>query len=169
MKIKLSERERWLVFFAVVMAVVYLFYGFLAAPLLNRIGESQKTYRTLRNELIETRGKAKILDSLGGRSLRDVAEQKSREERITEALQYLSSSVTTLKLNLRSIRPSAEERKVGFANATDISLAMTGSYNSLYRFILNLEELPIPIEASSISITGTDGGIAVDMVVTVYY
>ncbi|MBU0573909.1 MAG: type II secretion system protein M [Candidatus Margulisbacteria bacterium] len=169
MKFKLSNRERWLIFMTVVMVVLYAFYQFFLSGIFDDISVSSGKLNNLRTELSLTQSKAKILERLELSPLKKLRSLKGREEQTMEALRYISGIISRLGLNLNSVQPSASESVVGSAKAVTILLNMNGSYDQIYRFIKELEQLPILIIAESINLTRTDSGIAIAISLFVYY
>ncbi|HTY13796.1 MAG TPA: type 4a pilus biogenesis protein PilO [Candidatus Omnitrophota bacterium] len=170
MKLKLSERERWLLFATAVFAVFYLFMTFLYGPKASENDSLKEKLRSQQLELKTSLDKAKILQSMELTPLEKLRSQKTKEEQVIDALQYISKEVGKVKLNMKYIRPRLEERVVDSAKAVFIDLTFTGRYNEIYKFMSALEKLPILILVDSMDmIRGEDADITVNMVLSVYY
>ncbi len=170
MKLKLSEREKWLLFATLVFAVLYLFITFLYGPKAAENDSLKEKLKAQKLDLKTSQDKAKILQSLELTPLENLRSQKTKEEQVIDALQYISKEVSKLQLNLLFIRPRLEERVVDSAKAVFIDLTFTGRYNDIYKFMAALEKLPILILVDSMDMSKTQGpNINVNMVLSVYY
>ncbi len=170
MKIKLSERERWLLFVTILTLVFYVFFQYLYAPRSSENDALTERLKMQRLELRTSQEKARILQNLELIPLEKQRAKKSKEEQVIEALQHISLEVSKLKLNMLSIRPRLEEKNVDSAKAVFMDIAFTGRYNVIYKFMSALEKLPILIMVDSMSMKKTETSeINVNMVLSIYY
>jgi Tfp pilus assembly protein PilO len=170
MKLKLSERERWLLFGTLLALVFYLFYVFLLNPKLSAVDSLNQKLRSLNLDLKVSKEKVKILQSLELLPMEKIRAKKTKEEQTIEALKYLTAEISKLQLKLLTLRPRGEERAVGSAKAIYFDLTFSGKYNTIYKFMQALDKLPILILVDSLTMSKGEGpGLNVAMVVSVYY
>jgi hypothetical protein len=149
MKIKLSTREKWLLFFAIVMAGVYSLYTYAYLPMYEDIISQQKNLVQKRMELRIIKEKIKLMQdsrisAVGKLRIR------GKEEQVVEAIHYLSQEISRLKLDLKNIIPRSGEIGALAAKAAIIDLKLVGDYNSIYRFLYAIERLPIFVSPGSL-------------------
>lgn len=170
MKLKLSERERWLLLVTTIVVVFYVFYTFLLTPISTQIGSQQQKLTALKLDLRVAEEKAKLLQKLELLPLQTMRAKKNKEEQVIEALNYISSTISKLDLTLLSIRPRLTEQAVGSAKVIFIDLSFSAGYNKIYQFMGALEKLPILILVDSMTMSrGSGQNLSVSMVVSVYY
>ena len=171
MKLKLSERERWLLLAAVLLGVFCVFYVFILGPGMTEISSLSSKLNSLKVELKTSEEKAKILQSLELTPLEKLRAKKGKEEQVIEALNYIAKEVSRLNLNLLSIRPRLTEQAVDSAKVIFIDLTFLTRYNTIYKFMQALEKLPILILVDSMTMSrGVEGGdLSVSIVLSVYY
>ena len=167
---KLTDREKWLVFATILVLVFYFFFNFLYSP---KSAENYKAGEAIKIKKLELNTgleKLKLLKALEQMPLRTAEAQKSKEDVVIEALQHISREVSKLKLAMSSIRPRLEEKAVESARAVFIDLAFTGNYNTVYRFMSALEKLPVLILVDSMDMTKSEAAdVNVTMVLSIYY
>lgn len=170
MKLKLSDRERWLLFGTALVLIFYLFYTFLLNPKLSEIDSLNQKAGTLNLDLKVSKEKVKILQSLELLPMEKIRAKKTKEEQTLEALKYITGEISKLDLKLLTLRPRAEERAVGSAKAIYFDLTFTGKYNTIYKYMQALSKLPILILVDSLTMSKSEGpDLSVTMVVSVYY
>jgi len=170
MKLKLSERERWLLLATTIVVVFYVFYTFLLTPVSTQIGSQQQKLSALKLDLRVAEEKAKLLQKLELMPLQTLRAKRNKEEQVIDALNYISKTISKLDLTLLSIRPRLTEQSVGSAKVIFIDLAFSAGYNKIYQFMGALEKLPILILVDSMTMSrGSGQNLSVSMVVSVYY
>ncbi len=170
MKIKLSDRERWLLVATGLVLVLYLFFQFFYLPKSKEIGSLRQKFMSQKRDLATAKVKAELLKSLEEGTLGAQRLKKTKEEQTIEALQHISKIISSLDLDLVSIKPHPEEVAVGAAKAILFDVDFSGSYNNVYKFMQALEKLPILILVDSIDLKRADkGDISVFMILSVYY
>lgn len=167
---KLTDREKWLVFATLLVLIFYFFFNFLYTPKAADNYKASEAIKVKRLELNVGYEKLKLLKSLEQMPLRTAEAQKSKEDVVIDALQHISREVSKLKLVMSSIHPRLEEKAVESAKAVFIDLAFTGNYNTVYRFMSALEKLPILILVDSMDMTKSGPtDVNVNMVLSIYY
>jgi Tfp pilus assembly protein PilO len=170
MKLKFSDRERWLLFATILVVVLYILYQFLYLPKSLELASLNQKLDIEKQQLRMNEEKAKILENLEMAPLEKLRAQKSKEEQTIEALKYISSAVSKLNIDLTSIRPRLSEVTVGSAKSIFFDLNFVGKYNDIYRFMQVLENLPILILVDSMDMSNSGVGLVrVIMVLSVYY
>ena len=170
MKLKLSDRERWLLFGTLLVVVFYLFYTFLLNPKLTEIDSLNQKNSSLNLDLRVSKEKVRILQSLELLPMEKIRAKKTKEEQTIEALKYITAEISKLDLKLLTLRPRGEERAVGSAKAIFFDLTFSGKYNTIYKFMQAVSRLPILILVDSLTMTKGEGpDLGVTMVVSVYY
>lgn len=170
MKLKLSDRERWLLFGTLLVLVFYIFYTFLLNPKLSDIDSLKQKSNTLNLDLKVSKEKVKILQNLELMPMEKIRAQKTKEEQTIEALKYITEQISKLNLKLLTLKPQGEERAVGSAKAIYFDLTFSGRYNVIYKFMQALSKLPILILVDSLTMTKSEtSDLNVTMVVSVYY
>lgn len=170
MKLKLSDRERWLLFGTALALVFYLFFTFLLNPKLLEIDSLNQKAGSLNLDLKVSKEKVRILQNLELLPMEKIRAKKTKEEQTLEALKYITAEISKLDLKLITLRPRVEERVVGSAKAIYFDLTFTGKYNTIYKYMQSLSKLPILILVDSLTMTKSEGpNLSVTMVVSVYY
>ena len=170
MKINISERERWLLFVTVLIAVFFVFYYFLYIPKSHEVSSLRQELSGKLLELQTDEQKVKLLESLEIAPVEKLRSHKTKEEQTLEALKYVSQAISRLNLDLISIRPRTEVVDVGAAKAIFFDINFIGYYNDIYRFMQTLENLPILILVDSMEMKKADKAqVNVTMVLSVYY
>lgn len=170
MKIKLSEREKWLLLAAGLLFVAFVFFQYLYLP---KSAENYALREKLKNKRLELKTsleKARILEKLELEPVENLARRVTKDQQVMVALHHISREVAKLKLNLQSIRPRLEEIPVDSAKSVFFDLSFTGKYNDIYKFMAALEKLPILILVDSLEMNGTGSSeLRVNMVLSIYY
>jgi len=165
--IKLSERERTLVFLTLGALVFYVFFQYLLVPKWDEINALKSRTRDQRLELKVAEGKMRILEALekrlGGAPEKTVI---PKEERALEALKNISHASAQSGLSLISIQPVIDSTKDGFT----FNLSCTGTYRSLYKFLIVLQRRRVLIFIDDLEIANKgETDLNVRMVLTAYY
>ncbi len=170
MNLKLSERERWLAILAVAALAFYFFYSFFHLPISTNIREKRENLKQTERELALSEEKLKLLQSIEEGDLEKFREKKSKQQQTIEAIKYLSDSFNKNGIDLVSIKPRPEEIVVDAAKAIYFDIEFVGTYPSIYRFIKEIDKLPILILVDSIKFKkGDKGKITASMVLSTYY
>ena len=153
-----------------IIILCYIFLQFIIVPKAKEIGSLNAKLSSQRQDLKTAKAKESLLKSLEEGTLQKQRLGKTKEEQTIEALQLISKSIATLDLDLVSIRPHPEEVIVETARAILFDVTFIGSYNSIYKFMDELEKLPILILIDSIELKRADkGAVSTSIVLSVYY
>ena len=170
MKMKLTEREKWLLLTAGLLFVVYVFFQYLYLPKSAENYSLKEKLKAKRLELKTSQEKTRILEQLELGPVQNAAKRRTKDQQVMAALCYISREVSKLKLNMQSLRPRLEEVQADPVKAVFFDLAFTVKYNEIYKFLAALEKLPILILVDSIQMSGTGSSdLRVNMVLSVYY
>jgi Tfp pilus assembly protein PilO len=167
---KLTEREKWLIYLTALMLMVYFLYNFIFLPMFNQVNGLQKSIVKKEIELRTMNEKLRLLENSNLSPINKLR-AKGKEERIVEAIHYLSSEISKLKLDLKTIASRGDETNALGVKTSVIDMKIEGSYNSIYKFIYAIERLPILIAPSNLFMVKVpdSSNISALMSVKVYY
>lgn len=151
--VKLSEREKSLVYITLGFVLFYLVFQIFMAPKWEEIDRLKLKLRDARLELKIAEGKIEVLDNLqktlGSANLQA---NISHDDKALEALRSISQTTSRSKLKLLSIKPTITDTGAKY------DLTCSGTYRGLYEFFGYLREAPMLISVGSLYVTGGDAG-----------
>ncbi|OGC07593.1 hypothetical protein A2230_02235 [candidate division WOR-1 bacterium RIFOXYA2_FULL_36_21] len=170
MKVNFAEREKWLFFLVVLVAIFYVFFQFIFFPKLESFFSLAQKLNLDKQQLTIYEEKSKALKQLELAPLEQLRAAKTKEKQTIEALQYISHSMSKLNIDLVSIRPRTQEVPVDFAKAIFFDIHFIGSYKNIYSFMEEISDLPILILVDSMIMKKSENAdVEVSMVLSVYY
>jgi hypothetical protein len=197
-----SEKTNWMLLLAGIVASAIFFYVFFYSPKIQEIAESFQRTKSLTSELKISEERIRILEKLQIANQKPIQTNKTREEIAIEAINDISKIVSTMDLDLLSIRPKLEEASpkpqvlgsvppqssasgisgIGGVsgaslmptepqnNKIAIELAFQSGYNEMYRFLKELDNLPILVMVDRVSMSkGKEGALGTSVLLSVYY
>lgn len=166
---KINKREQWLLFAAACIVVIYLFHQYLYTAQFGRINSLKNEIRAAKLNLQAMQAKERQLKSIQARSPRKIR-RKTKEEIAIASISYIADNVTTIGLNLVSLKPDYTAAPVKQANVMRFDLIVEGSYNQIYKFTKALEESQDPLAIDLFKIEHKSGTIVTAAVsFSVYY
>lgn len=167
MPIKLSDRERSLLYLTIAALLFYVSFNFFFQPKWEEIGKLKDQARAARLDLKISEEKIRILDAvekkygaLPGKTA------MSPEERALEIFKNISLSTSASHLNLLSIQPVIVPGQDGFK----FNLVCSGRYSNLYDFLVYLQQFKMLIFIDSMAITrGGEADLNIKIALTAYY
>lgn len=170
MNFKLAEREKLLLYAAGILIFIYFVLNSFLLAQISEIFKANSMLLHDREQLSIYEKKIEHLKDLEKASIAKVRESKTKEEQTIDAIKYIAGSISSLGLDLVSIKPKGGEVAVGSAKAIFFEIDFVGSYNRAYRFMGELSRLPILILVDSMTMNSSGkGDVRVSIVLSVYY
>lgn len=138
---KISKREQWLLFVVIAAVVLYVFQVYLLAPQFSKITALKGDIKIAKLQIQVLEEKEKQLKKIQARAPQQIR-RKTKEENAITVINYVTDTISTLGLNLLSLKPNYEETALKQANVMRFDLIIEGNYNQLYKFVRALEDSP---------------------------
>lgn len=153
MKLKLNLKEQWLITITLCLSLLYIFIQNVTIPNFNKINGLKNEIEGKKLEYQAASAKLKALQGIEGAAISRNRIIKDQDELAIEVISYLSENISSLGLDLVSMKPEYQERIVKQAKAMFFDLIVEGSYNGIYKLLKALEKSPNLITIDSFRMT----------------